>query len=59
MKKRPRFPGIFLIILGTLLLLLTRFHSLSSHNWLLLTGLFCIVAGIVVHIRSIKHESRY
>ena len=48
-----------LIIIGTLVLLLTRFHSLSSHNWLLLTGLCCIVAGIVQHIRSIKRESQY
>ena len=59
MKKKPRFSGIFLIIIGTLVLLLTRLHSLSSHNWLLLTGLCCIVAGIVIHIRSIKSESRY
>jgi uncharacterized membrane protein SirB2 len=59
MKKTPRFPGILLIIIGTLVLLLTRFHSLSSHNWLLLTGLCFIVAGIVVHIRSIKKESKY
>ena len=59
MKKKPRYSGIFLIIIGTLVLLLTRFHSLSSHNWLLLTGLCCIVAGIVQHIRSIKRESQY
>ena len=59
MKKIPHFSGLFLIIIGTLVLLLTRFHSLASHNWLLLTGLCCIVAGIVLHIRSIKRESQY
>ena len=59
MKKKPHFSGILLIIIGTLVLLLTRFHSLSSHNWLLLTGLCFIIAGIVKHIRSIKRESRY
>ena len=59
MKKTPRFPGLLLIIIGTLVLLLTRFHSLSSHNWLLLAGMVCITAGIIIHIRSIKGESRY
>ena len=59
MKKKSRFSGIFLIVIGTLVLLLTRFHSLSNHNWLLLIGLCCIVAGIFQHIRSIKRESQY
>lgn len=59
MKKKSRFSGLLLIIIGTLVLFATRFHGLSSHNWLLLTGLCCIVAGIITHIRSTKRESRY
>ncbi|MBQ3698696.1 MAG: hypothetical protein II886_02200 [Prevotella sp.] len=57
MKKFAHYIGIFLIIIGTLVLLATRFHTLASLNSLLVTGLLLIVAGIVVHIWSIKHES--
>ena len=39
--------------------MLTRINALSSHNSLLLTGLLLIVAGILLHIRNIKHESKY
>jgi uncharacterized membrane protein HdeD (DUF308 family) len=59
MKKLTPFIGILLIIIGTLVLIATRFSTLSSHNSLLITGLLCIVAGICLHIRAIKHESRY
>jgi len=51
--------GIIMIIAGTLTLAATRFGSLSSHNWLLVTGLVLIVTGIVLYIRSIMHESNY
>lgn len=59
MDKIKYYAGLFLIILGVLVLVLTRIASLSGNNILLLTGLLLIVAGIIVHIRSIKHESRY
>ena len=59
MKKLIPFIGIFLILLGTLMLILTRINALSSHNSLLLSGLLCIIAGIILHIRSIKHETNY
>lgn len=59
MDKIKYYAGLFLIILGVLVLVLTRIPSLSGNNILLLTGLLLIVAGIIVHIRSIKHESRY
>ena len=59
MDKVKYYAGLFLIILGVLVLVLTRIASLSGNNILLLTGLLLIVAGIIVHIRSIKHESRY
>ena len=59
MKKLIPFIGIFLILIGTLMLILTRINTLSSHNSLLLSGLLCIIAGIILHIRSIKHETNY
>ena len=31
----------------------------SAHNWLLISGLLLIIAGIWLHIRSIKRESKY
>ena len=58
MKKYIPYLGIFLIIIGTITLILTRIDALSSYNTLLLGGLLLIVAGILLHIRSIKYESR-
>lgn len=57
MKKLPPYLGLFLIIIGTLVLISTRFAPFSSSNSILLSGLLLIVTGIVLHIRSIKHES--
>ena len=57
MKKLPHFLGLFLIIIGTMVLIATRFSTLSTHNSLLVAGLLFIIAGIILHIRSIKHES--
>ena len=59
MKKLTPFLGIFLILIGTIVLISTRISALSSHNSLLISGLLCIIAGIVVHIRNIKHESQF
>ena len=59
MKFFKQYIGILFIIIGTMVLIATRFSTLSTHNWLLLSGLFLIVAGIWLHIRSIKHESNY
>ena len=59
MKKYLPYTGIFLIFLGTIVLAATRIFSLTSLNSMLLIGLILIIAGIVIHIRSIKHESRY
>ena len=59
MKKLAHFLGLFLIIIGTMVLIATRFSTLSSHNSLLVAGLFCILSGIWLHIRSIKRESRF
>lgn len=59
MKKVKQYIGIYLIILGTLVLMLTRTRSLASMNTLLIAGLLLIVSGIVLHIRSIKGDSEY
>ena len=59
MKIFKQYLGIFLIIIGTIALVTTRFSLFSSSNWMLLSGLLLIVAGIVLHIRTIKHESNY
>ena len=59
MKKVKQYIGIYLIILGTLVLMLTRIDNLASMNTLLIAGLLLIVSGIVLHIRSIKGDSEY
>ena len=59
MKKLPPYIGIYLIILGVLALLATRFHSFASHNTILLSGLLAIVLGILLYIRGVKHETDY
>ena len=59
MKKLLPFLGLFLIIIGTTLLIVTRFSPLSNHNSLLVSGLLCILSGIILHIRRIKHESKF
>jgi len=58
MKKFISYIGILLIIIGTLVLLATRF-DVFANNTMLTTGLLLIVAGIIVHIWNIKHESKY
>ena len=59
MKKKATNWGLYLIIIGTLLLVLTRISILSTYNWLLVTGLLSIIVGSVLHIRSIKKDSLY
>ena len=59
MKKFGRYLGIILIILGTLVLVATRIPSLTGSNTMLLSGLLLIVAGIILHVRSIKHQSNF
>ena len=53
------YAGVILIMLGTLTLATTRISSLASSNTLLVIGFMLVVAGIGVHIWSIKHESKY
>ena len=60
MQMIKHYAGLLLIVLGALALIMTRLKALDSSNTLLATGgLLFIVAGIGLHIRSIKRESRY
>ena len=59
MKITAPFLGLSLIIIGVLMLIATRFEFLAHANWPLLCGLLLIILGIVLHIRSIKRDSRY
>ena len=59
MKFFKHYIGIILIIIGVIVLISTRISMWSTHNWLLISGLLLIVAGIWFHIRSIKSESNY
>jgi len=59
MKTIKQYAGIILIVAGTFTLLLTRLQALSLNNTFLVIGLILIVTGIVIHIRSIKKESKY
>ncbi|MBO6192443.1 MAG: hypothetical protein J6N98_08615 [Prevotella sp.] len=59
MNKLTPYSGLFLIIIGTIVLIMTRISALSTHNSLLVAGLLCILSGIILHIRSIKHENNF
>ncbi len=59
MKKISTYIGLYLIILGALVLALTRIHALMGYNSLLLCGLGLIVAGIVLHLYAVKKKSEY
>lgn len=59
MKKKARHIGLILITIGTIGLSLTRLHCLTGHNSLLLCSFIAITLGIILHIRSIMHDSRF
>ncbi|MBR1688710.1 MAG: hypothetical protein IJ710_09335 [Prevotella sp.] len=59
MKKFAPYTGLLLIIVGTLVLVAAFAAGLTHLRSLLLGALAAIVAGIVLHIRTIKRQSRY
>ena len=59
MKKLVPHAGLILIATGTVALMLTRLEQLSASNLLLGSGLLLIVAGILLHVWTIKRESKY
>ncbi|MBQ9656719.1 MAG: hypothetical protein IJV38_11995 [Prevotella sp.] len=59
MKKLVPYAGLILMATGTVALMLTRLEQLSASNLLLGSGLLLIVAGILLHVWTIKRESKY
>lgn len=59
MKKLVPHAGLILIATGTVALMLTRLEQLSASNLLLGSGLLLIVAGILLHVWTIKRENKY
>ncbi len=53
-----RYGGLALIVIGAILFLLEYLKWLSG-NWVLLAGLFCIIAGISTHILLQKRGGKY
>ena len=53
-----RYGGLALIVIGAILFLLEHLNWLAG-NWVLLAGLFCIIAGIVTHILLQKRGGKY
>ena len=58
MKPLKSYIGVALIIVGALLFLLHHFDVMSG-NLTLLTGLLCIISGIITHIIVQKHGGKY
>ncbi len=59
MKKISTYIGLYLIVMGAVVLALTRIPALTGYNALLLAGLGLIVAGIVLHLYAVKKRSEY
>lgn len=59
MKNRLKDIGIALVTIGALLLVASYFAGWTDNNKVLLSGLGLIMAGIIMHVAAIKHESKY
>lgn len=59
MKKRLKDIGISLVVIGALLLVTSHFAGWTDNNRVQLSGLGLIIAGIIVHVAAVKHDSRY
>jgi uncharacterized membrane protein HdeD (DUF308 family) len=58
-QKHANLFGLPLVYLGVLAMAVVYATGLSNHNWLMLLALFLIVAGIVGHVASLRHDSKY
>ncbi len=52
------YGGLALVVIGAILLFMEYLKWLSG-NWVLLLGLFFIVAGVITHVRMQKHHGKY
>lgn len=59
MKNRLKDIGIALVTIGAMLLVASYFAGWTDNNKVLLSGLGLIMAGIIMHVAAIKHESKY
>lgn len=57
--RRLRCFGLALVYVGALLLIASYAFGLTNANGLLVFCLLLIVAGIVLHVLTLKRESRY
>ena len=51
--------GVALVLAGALLLLVSYLTGFTRYNLVLLTGLFFIVLGAVLHVRQQKRGEKY
>ncbi len=59
MKKYKDLLGIALVIIGVLVLVISFLTGLDNYNIILFSGLILIVGGIIMHIMTMKRESKY
>ncbi len=58
MNRLKQYGGVVLIGIGAILFLLYYLNWLSG-NLVLLTGLFCVIAGVCGHVYGIKKSGKY
>lgn len=59
MKKYIRHLGLMMIYLGVFVLLLSFVCGWTKHNVVLIPPLFFVVVGLILHVRTLKKESKY
>ena len=58
-KKYKDLLGIALVIIGVLVLVISFLTGLDNYNIILFSGLILIIGGIIMHIMTMKRESKY
>ena len=53
------YMGVALIVVGALLLVVSKVVGWTSSNLVLLSGLTIIVLGVVLHVKAIKITQKY
>ena len=53
------YMGVALIVVGALLLVVSKVVGWTSSNLVLLSGLTLIVLGVVLHVKAIKITPKY
>ncbi len=58
MNRLRQYGGLALIVIGAILLF-TEYLSWLTGNWVLLLGLFFIIAGIILYVLMQKWTDKY